>query len=222
MKRMISVMTTYFFFFAFSSSTGFTQDLKTEMLNEQQIEGIWGKFKSIKGGGNLLQSATQKGFSRMTGKEASWGFKGLNEKGKPVLMCVWTFEPKNNKEKESCAMIMIQNGDKQYLAYMTFPEGMQDLDQAKEWFANEQGEVQLAHSWHSCFRNRLRNNACRAQCNTTASHNYCQPRAYIEVRNFFGTFRIFDLAGYLACMATRCGASAACLLSVALECGYSD
>ena len=219
---MLSVITTYLCFFAFTSSTGFTQDLKTEMLNEQQIEEIWGKFKSIKGGGNLLQSATQKGFNRMTGKEAGWGFKGLDQKGKPVLMCVWTFEPKNNKEKESCAMIMIQNGGKQYLAYMTFPENMKDLDDAKEWFANEQGEVQLAHSWHSCFRQQLRNGSCSARCQTNASHNYCYTCSFVEFYTFFGKVRLFNLNTYMACISVRCAADAACLLSVALGCGYSD
>jgi hypothetical protein len=135
--------------------------LTTQPLSSAMLKAQWGQFGKDKGWSALLAKAQAEGFQRI--EAASWGLKGqgTDAQGKTVdvLFCAFDFyspSARGKKSFQTASLIWKQVGTQVYKAYIAFPKGVTDLEAAfassKEWFAQPNGKVQLAHSWGKNFR----------------------------------------------------------------------
>lgn len=192
------------------------------MLDARELDKVWATFPADASGSGLTAGIQRKGFSRQSGAEAAWGFRGVDGQGIPLFMGVWLFEPMTEKGSASAAIIWIQQNRRQYKAFLTFPENMAGLQQAQEWVINNRGELAQATGWHMCFKNRLTAGSCETTCETRTANTFCYPNAFFEFYTFQGKSRMFNLRAYLDCMVARCGDQAACMLMLALDCGVTS
>jgi len=122
----------------------------------------WQGFNKDKGWKELMKQTEEKGFKRI--EKSSWGFKGTLKnastgKSEEVMFCAFDFySPGAIKDKsfQTCSMIWRKVGKNVYKAYIVFPKGESNRDKsfaaADEWFANDEGKVEKAHSFNKCFK----------------------------------------------------------------------
>jgi hypothetical protein len=136
--------------------------LQSVQFSETEMKGQWETMNRDKGWKELVKEAERKGFKRI--ERSSWGFKGklINTKtgkSEEVLFCAYDFySPSAIKEKtyQTCSMVWRKVGKDVYKAYIVFPKGESNKEKsfaaAEEWFADEAGKVQKAHSFNKCFK----------------------------------------------------------------------
>jgi len=193
---------------AFSLGAG-TADLQVEdqnPLSPREMEQLWGRLMKEKRWAALAADFKGKGFTRVQDPTRQWGLQAhvRNEKGEGAnaIFCIWDFTREGSKE--SGAMIYALKGGDDYMAYLVLPPGGTDLTAASEWYVDDAGKVQEAHSWKTCMRKTL-GQKCTTPC--TAALPTCLGLAMLS--------GAFSPAAFLGCLAVVCGA---CLFIVNLIC----
>ncbi|HTR29666.1 MAG TPA: hypothetical protein VMH27_10375 [Puia sp.] len=134
---------------------------KRQVVNfsAEQLKSHWEKFTADPGFSALLQDAKSKGFTQIQNDKAMYGYQGTitdgNGKEHEVIFCAYDFYNPKAEKGQGCSMIWKRVDGRLYKAYLIFPEGEKDFSKAMagamEWYADEEGKVQRAHSWGSCF-----------------------------------------------------------------------
>lgn len=146
------------------------KELKSELMLEKrfveydqftadEMTGNLKRFGADNGWMALEKEMMGKNFKRINSDKASWGFKGtmLDENGMKhnVVFCAYDYYNPKEKAGQASSMIWRKVDDKVYKAYIVFPAGEKDgakaLANSEEWFADDNGKVQKAHSWNKCF-----------------------------------------------------------------------
>jgi len=135
--------------------------LQNTVFTEEEMKTQWQSFSADKGWKALMKEVEAKGFKRI--ERSSWGFKGelkniVTQKSEDVMFCAFDFyNPATIKEKtfQTCSMIWRKVGKDVYKAYIVFPKGVSEKEKAfagaEEWFADNEGAIQKAHSFNKCF-----------------------------------------------------------------------
>lgn len=126
-------------------------------FSPEEMKKMLAKFSSDPAWSALMKDVAGKKFKQL--EKSSWGFSGevIDAAGKKqeVLFCAFDFYNPNSKTGQGCSMIWRKVGSETYKAYLIFPEGEKNTEKAlansQEWFANDKGEIQKAHSWGKCF-----------------------------------------------------------------------
>jgi hypothetical protein len=134
-------------------------ELTTTALTEKEVTSKWQEFASDKGWQALMKEVEGKGFKRID--QSSSGFRGTiknpaDGKSMEVLFYAYDFySPAATRDKsfQTASMIFGNIGGRIYKAYLVFPRGVKDiktaLAESQEWFADDNGKVQKAHSFGS-------------------------------------------------------------------------
>jgi len=134
------------------------QDLK--VLSRTDMENVWKSVMADAGFKNLYKEVSKKGFTRAKEtKEVgnAYGFICKTQMGKEIVKGeFYTFDFISNDGKQACSMIWQKKGNVTYKAYVLLAKGQKDFfdsfDMGDEWYADEKGDIQLAHSFKKCFK----------------------------------------------------------------------
>ncbi len=131
------------------------QQLK--VFNSKEMDAKWKEFSADAGFKNLFSEVTKKGFSKMDIEGTYWGFTGKTQQENKIVDAVFCAYDFISKDKtQSCSMIWRKIGNDIYKAYIIFPSAQKDfftaVENSQEWFAGSNNEIQVAHSWKTCFR----------------------------------------------------------------------
>jgi hypothetical protein len=132
---------------------------KIQTFTAAQMRANFAKFTQDAAFGALYKDARSKGFQQIIREDAMWGYEGVvtdaQGKEQKIFFCAYDFYNPKASNGQGCSMIWKKVGDRLYRAYLIFPEGEKDFDKAMsgamEWFAEDDGKVQRAHSWGTCF-----------------------------------------------------------------------
>lgn len=193
---------------------------KMDLFSPQEMVGKWQQFGKDKAWKALLKEAQEKGFKLGTETNKRWGAEGVvnlpdengevsnKTKAQKVLFCIYDLEP--NSKGEHCSMLWAKRGDEVYKAYIVIPKG-KGIENANEWYANEDGKVIEAHSWKSCFFKRIKQ-ICGPVCGGALIPCALAAGATVTAA---GVGAITSPAVFLGCMA---GACLGCSAIVAAAC----
>ena len=175
-------------------------------LSNDEMEVLWKRLVREKRWSALFDDFKGKGYARMEDPTRQWGMQGQirDEKGESAnaIFCIWDFS--RNGGKESGALIYALKGSDDYMAYITMPPGATDITAASEWYVDDAGKVQEAHSWKTCMRKTL-GAKCATPC--VGAIPTC-----LALATLGGPF---SPAAFIGCLAVICGS---CLFIVNLIC----
>lgn len=175
-------------------------------FSPKQMEQTWKRLMGNERWTALMGDAKARGFTRVKDATRMWGMSaqvaGPGGKATESVFCVWDFEKPGSKEP--AAVIYASHGAQEYMACLILPPGAEDLEKAAEWYVDDNGQIQQAHSWKSCMKKKLKD--CGGPCIGAMA-----PCLAVSVTGAGA----FSPALYLSCLAIICGS---CLFIVNLIC----
>lgn len=191
-----------------------------DFFDAKEMMDKWETFSQDKGWQAILKEAKARGFKLGKDAKKMWGAHGkaiipdengkVNHKDKKVSIIFCVFDLDKNEKGESCSMLWSKQGDIWYKAYIVIPKG-KGIEDGKEWYVDDKGNVQEAHSWRKCFFKRMPV-ICGAFCAGAIAPCALAGGATVTAA---GIGAIASPAVFLGCLAAACGG---CVTVVAVAC----
>jgi hypothetical protein len=137
--------------------------VNTKVFTLTELESKWASYVKDVEFKTLVDAVTSQGFIRIAKNEkTAWGFDAdfvsdtvLGTSAQNAEVCSFDFYKKTSGAIQMCSMVWRKVGGTIYKAYIIFPVGEADfakaMEKSTEYFINDNGKVELAHSFGKCW-----------------------------------------------------------------------
>ncbi len=137
-----------------------------KQFNNETLEGKWSQYSADKDFKTLVDKAKKDGFERIGKDRTAWGFEASDTRWKdaagkavPAEVCAFDFMKKTPDGVQMASLVWKHVGDDFYKALVVFPKGETDPEKALngmvEYTVDANGDIQLAHSFATCWKSCL-------------------------------------------------------------------